>query len=196
MHYGNIIKVVGLATLAMGFATSAHAQNSPYQFYQEETAVAWQSESLYWTFDVDFTKTSANPLYNFTTFTNPRTGGTVNSYPLKIVSLGGCYEIRTTGATGSDVLLSVQNYNNVWTWLADDNGGNGQFFARVYIKPPAQYDLRISEYTNGNANDQITVIMRKVKANPGSTINSSSCRLLNQPYWQMDLNSGNPYNPQ
>lgn len=198
MHYGNIIKVVGLATLVMGFGTSAHAQASPYQFYQEEVAVNWQDESLWWNFDIDFTKTSVNPLFDFWTFTNPRSGGTVKSYPFKLVAaVGTCYEIHTTGAAGSDPMVSVKNYAGNWTWLADDNGGvSPQFFARFYIKPPAQYDLRISEYTNGNPNDQITVIVRKVKANPGATINSSSCRLSGAPYWQEDLNSGNPYNPQ
>ena len=93
-------------------------------------------------------------------------------------------------------MVSVQNFAGNWTWLADDLSGGPQFFARFYIKPAAQNDVRISQYTNGNPNDQITVYVRKVKANPGATINASSCRLLNRPYWQMDLNSGNPYNPQ
>lgn len=145
---------------------------------------------------MDFTKTSANPVYNFQTFTNTQSGGTVNYYPLKIIILGGCYEIHTTGAAGSDPIISVQNQAGTWTWLADDPGGAPQFYVRVYLNPPSQNEMRISAYRNGNAKDQITVAVRKVKANPGSTINSSSCRLLNKPYWQADLNSGNPYNPQ
>jgi len=195
MHYGNIMKVVGAATLALGFATSAHAQSSPGQFYQEEVATTYQSEALFWFFDVDFTKTSANPIDNFQTFPNPRSGGTVNYYPLRIVSLGGCYDIHTTGASGSDPIISVQNQAGTWTWLADDNAGSAQFWVRVYLKPAGTNELRISAYSNGNSNDQIQVYVKKVKADPGSTINSQSCRQSSMPYWQSDLNSGNPYNP-
>lgn len=44
MQYGNIIKVVGLVALAMGFAKSAHAQSFPGQFCQEVAPTApWQS---------------------------------------------------------------------------------------------------------------------------------------------------------
>ena len=60
MHYRNIMKAVGFATLAAGFATSVHAQSAPYQFYQEETAVNYGDEALFWFFDLDFTKTSGN----------------------------------------------------------------------------------------------------------------------------------------
>lgn len=191
MQYGNIMKLVGLATLAIGFATSAHAY--PYQFYQEETAVNYGDESLFWHFGLDFTATSANPANNFLTFTNPRSTLTVKYHPLSIVSLGGCYEIHTTGASGSDPIISVQNQAGTWTWLADDNGGNGQFWARVYLKPSGSNELRISQYSNGNTNDQLEVYVRKVKADPDSVITAHSCRLSGTPFWQYDQNSGNPY---
>lgn len=193
MKYGNIMQLVGAATLALGFATSAHAE---YLFYQEETAVNYGDESIFWFFDLDLTKTSANSAYNFPTFTNPRSGSTVKYYPLNLVSLGGCYDIHTTGASGSDPIISVQNQAGTWTWLADDNAGSAQFWVRVYIKPSAINELRISEYTNGNNNDQLQVDIKRVKADPGSTINGAqSCRQSGMPYWQYDLNSGNPYDP-
>lgn len=193
MHYRNIMKAVGFAALAAGFATNAHA--NPFQFYQEETAVNYGDEALYWSFDLDFTATSANPANNFFTFTNPRSGGTAKYYGLSIVSLGGCYDIHTTGASGSDPIISVQNQAGTWNWLADDNGGNGQFWARVYLKPSGANELRISEYSS-NSNNQLQVYVKKIKADPDSIINGAqSCRQSGMPFWQYDLKSGDPYNP-
>ena len=191
MHYGNFMKVIGLAALVAGFATTAHAY--PYQFYQEETAVNYGDEALFWHFGLDFTATSSNSGENFQTFTNPRSGGTVKYYPLSIVSLGGCYEIHTTGFSGSDPIVSVQNQSGTWNWLADDNAGSAQFWIRAYIKPSAQNEFRISEYSS-NSNNQLQVYVKKIKADPGETINGAqSCRQSGMPYWQYDLNSGNPY---
>jgi hypothetical protein len=199
MRLGNIAKMVGFAVMTAGFATTAFAQSSPYIYHEEDPAPNVGNISLFQHFAVDFTANSANSAYNMPTFPNPKaTSLIVRYFPYSIVaavSPGGCYEITSSGASGSDPLLSVQNNAGTWKALSDDNGGNLQITARVYVKPSARYEFRISEYASGNSNNQIQVYVKKLNlsAYSGSgTPPSSSCYIQGVPYWQSDLLSGNP----
>jgi hypothetical protein len=201
MKYGNIMKAVGAAVLAIGFAKPAHA--FPYLFYRERTAVNYGDVISNMDFDLDFTTTSANGGNQFLTFTNPRSNTYVKYFPLTIFA-AGCYEIQSAaGAQGADPIISVKNQSGTWNWLADDNAGYAQFRVRVYItssdpaiNSPEASGLAIAGYTYSNKNDVIDVWIKKIKANPGETVNGAqSCRQGGIPYWQSDLNSGNPYNP-
>lgn len=196
MHIGKYLKVAGLSAMA-SFGLSVSAFGQPYQHYQEKSAPNTGDMSVFHHYFLDFTTSSANPAYNWPTFTNPRNNSSVVRYaPHRItaaVSPGGCFEISSSAPMGSDILLSVQNNAGTWKFIADDNAGLGQFLARVYVKPSAQYEFRISEYSPGNNSNQPNIYVKKLKLNPGSSINSSSCRVSGIPYWQHDLNSGNPY---
>lgn len=206
MRHMNIGKAISLAALAAGFGTSAFGQVLPYESYQEQPAPTKQSAMAYFGYDLDFTKTSVNPNNNYQFFQNPRNPVQNVKYQPQIftaaVGSGACFEISSGSApAGSDLLLSVQNTAGNWVWLADDNAGGGQFRARLYIPAQAQYSVRISEYqtwvSEGQQNtlNQANISMIKVNADPGSTISASSCRQTGVPFWQPNLNSGNPYNP-
>jgi hypothetical protein len=190
----------GLAALTIGLVSTVSAQTVPHEFYHEKSLpISDQGDIFIHTYSLDFTKTSLNPSLNYETFPNPRnTSSIVKFFPHRLVaaaSPGACFEITSEGPAGADPIISVQNHAGVWAWLADDNQGGGQFRARIYIKPVGQYEFRISQYTPGNNNDQLGIRVRKIKANSGSAINATSCRLSGVPFWQNDLNSGNPYNP-
>jgi len=199
MHLGKITKMVGLVVMASGFATTAFSQAAPYLYHQEKSAPNTGDMSLFQHFAVDFTANSANPAYNLPTYPNPRFSTNIVRYFKHVivagVNPGGCYEITSSGAAGSDPIISAQNNSGTWNYLADDNNGSSQFRARVYIKPSAQYEFRISEYNSGNNNNQIQVYVKKLNlsAYPGSgNPTASMCYQLGVPYWQSDLNSGNP----
>jgi hypothetical protein len=199
MRHVNIRRAVSQSILAAGLATSAFAQIAPFHAYTEQPAPNKGETVNALQFDLDFTKTSLNPAINYPTFPNPKFPQRIVKYePYSFTASltpGGCFEMASVGPTGSDLLLSVQNQGGYWVWLADDNGGNGQFKARLYIKSGAKYTVRISQSTTPNNNDQNGILVRKINADPGSAITASSCRVPGVPFWQPDLNLGNPYNP-
>jgi len=202
----NIGSAIGLAALVAGMATTAFGQVAPYRSYQEQPAPNKQNAIAYFGYDLDFSKTSANPNNNYPFFPNPRNPVQNVKYMPQIFTAatgsGACFEIASTSTpAGSDLLLSVQNAAGNWVWLADDNAGAGQFRARMYIPAQAQYSVRISEYvtwvSEGQQNtlNQANIGGIKVNADPGSAITASSCRIAGMPFWQPNLNGGNPYNP-
>jgi hypothetical protein len=180
-------------------ATSAFAQVAPNSFYQEQPAPAKQSAMAYFSYDLDFTKTSINPAINYYTAPNPRAPGNIVKFRphtfVAAIGAGACFEISSSGPAGSDLILSVANQAGNYVWVADDNAGGGQFRARMYLPASAQYTVRISEYFSPNNNNQNAIGIIKVNADPGSAITASSCRTAGMPYWQPNLNAGNPYNP-
>jgi len=193
------MRAVGLSVLAAGLATTAFAQGGPFNTFSEYSAPNKGDLVHAFMYDLDFTKTSVNPAINYATFPNPKAPQfTVKFSPQffsTLIAPGSCYEIQTSGPVGSDLLLSVMNQAGTWVWLADDNDGNRQFRARMFIRSGAQYNVRISEYTSPNNNDQNGVAVRKFNLDPGAAITATSCRAAGVPYWQPDLNGGNPYNP-
>jgi len=206
MRHINISRAISLAALAAGLATSAFGQQSPYESYQEQPALHKQDALAYFGFDLDFTKKSANPNIDYPTFPNPRNTANIVRYkPYSLVAASGsgaCFEIfSNTAPAGSDLLLSVQNAANQWVFLADDNAGNGQFWARVYVTNGQGVTLRISEYVTRLANGQLNTLNQanigvvKVNADPGGAVTATSCHLSGKPFWQFNANSGNPYNP-
>jgi hypothetical protein len=206
MRHINISRAISLAALAAGLGTSAFGQVAPYESYQEQPAPNKQNPQAYFGFDLDFSKKSANPNIDYPSFSNPRNPvQNVRYMPYSLVAgsgSGACFEISSNSApAGSDLLLSVQNAAGNWVWLADDNAGNGQFFARIYVPNGSGAMVRISEYvtwiSEGQQNtvNQANIGVVKVNADPGSAVTASSCRLSGKPFWQSNLNSGNPYNP-
>jgi hypothetical protein len=194
----NIIRAVSLAVLAAGWAASASAQGGPFNTFSEYVAPNKGNLVHAFMYDLDFTKTSVNPAINYATFPNPKAPQFIVKFSPQFFSTqvapGSCYEIQSSGPVGSDLILSVLNQAGNWVWLADDNDGNRQFRARVYIKSGAQYNVRISEYSPNN-NDQNGIAVRKFNLDPGDVITATSCRSAGVPFWQPDLNGGNPYNP-
>jgi hypothetical protein len=206
MRHINISSAISLAALAAGLGTSAFGQVAPYQSYQEQPAPNKQNPQAYFGFALDFSKKSANPNIDYPSFPNPRnTVQNVRYMPYSLVAgsgSGACFEISSNSApAGSDLLLSVQNAANNWVFLADDNAGNGQFWARIYVPNGHGVTVRISEYltwiSEGQQNtvNQANIGVVKVNADPGSAVTASSCRVSGKPFWQPTLNSGNPYNP-
>jgi hypothetical protein len=199
MYSINFKRAISLSALAVGLATSAFGQIAPVLSYMDEPVTAKGQTYLTLRPDLDFTKTSANPAADFPTFPNPRNpGNIVKYYTLNLVAAqfpGGCFEIASFGPAGSDVILSVQNQAGTWKWLADDNSGGGQFRARIYLPDNASYLARISEYSSPNNNNTNSIDFMKVNRDGGSAITATSCRATGMPFWQPNLNSGNPFNP-
>ena len=206
MRHINISRAISLAALAAGLGTSAFGQVAPYESYQEQPAPNKQNPQAYFGFDLDFSKKSANPNIDYPSFPNPRNPvQNVRYMPYSLVSSvgsGACFEIFSNSApAGSDLLLSVQNAAGNWVWLADDDAGNGQFWARIFVPANSGQTVRISEYvtwiSEGQQNtlNQANIGVVKVNADPGSAVTASSCRVSGRPFWQSGLNSGNPYNP-
>lgn len=195
----NFTNAVGISVLAAGLAASAFGQAGPYKFTAEYLGLNKGDLLAGLQYDLDFTKTSVNPALNYPTFTNPRDARfTVKFHPHFFstqVGPGSCYEIQSSGPAGSDLLLSVQNAAGAFVWLADDNNGGGQFRARLYVRPGAQTITRISEFTSPNNLNQNGIIVRKFNLDPGIAITPTSCRAAGVPFWQIDVNGGNPLNP-
>lgn len=199
MHFKKIGKAIRLATLAAGLATTAFAQVGPYNFFSENPAPNKGDVMQGIQYDLDFTKISINPAINYSTFPNPKAPQNIVKFSPQFffsnIAPGACYEINSAGPAGSDLILSVMNQAGNWVWLADDNAGGGQFRARLFIKPGAQQVIRISEYASPNNNNQNGIIIRKLNLDPGAAITAISCRQAGTPFWQRDLNLGNPFNP-
>jgi hypothetical protein len=195
----NIRKAVSLSALTAGLVTSAFGQAGPFNFFQEQLAPIKGNLMHAFQYDLDFTKVSINPAINYATFPNPNAPQFIVKFSPQFfasnIAPGACYEIQSSGPVGSDLLLSVLNQAGNWVWLADDNDGNGQFRARLFIKSGAQQNVRISEYASPNNNNQNGIVVRKFFLDPGSVITATSCRAVGVPFWQMDLNLGNPFNP-
>lgn len=199
MYSINFTRAIGLSALAVGLATSAFGQVSPNSFYQEQAAPNKQNAMAYFTYDLDFTKTSVNPAINYFTAPNPRSPANIVKFRphtfVAAIGPGACFEISSSGPAGSDLILSVENQAGNFVWVADDNAGGGQFRARLYMNGSAQYTVRISEYFSPNNNNQNAINIIKVNADPGAAITAASCRVNGMPFWQYNLNAGNPYNP-
>jgi hypothetical protein len=202
MLHADIRIALGLSALAVGLATSAFGQVAPpgpYQFYSENPAPNKGNLAGGQQYDLDFTKKSLDPAIDYPTFPNPKAPQNIVKYQDHFfaanVGLGACFEIASSGPAGSDLVVSAQNQAGTHVWLADDNNGNGQFRLRFFIKAGAQYHVRVHEYSSPNNNNRDGIIVRKFNLDPGAAITATSCRAAGVPYWQFDLNGGNPYNP-
>ena len=200
MSHVDLRRAVSLWVLAAGLGTSAFAQSQPFEFFHEELAPNKGDVHWYYQYDLDFTKTSANPALNYPTFPNPKAPGSIVKFQthsfMPGIGTGSCVEIESFGPLASDLVLSVTNQAGTWKALADDNvAGTHHFKARLFLKFAVSYTVRIHEYSS-NPNNQNTISVKKINLNPGSAINATSCRVAGLPFWQSDLNLGNPYNPQ
>jgi hypothetical protein len=199
MHPSKIMKAVGLSVLAAGLASTAFGQAGPYQLFSEAPAPNKGDMSAGLQYDLDFTKKSFNPALDYPTFPNPKAPQNIVKFKphffFENQAPGACFEIQSTGPVGSDLVVSAMNQAGTYVWLADDNAGNRQFRLRFFIKSGAQYHLRVHEYVSPNNNDQNGMVLRKLNLDPGAAITATSCRAAGVPYWQIDLNGGNPFNP-
>lgn len=199
MSFRNMRNAVGVSVLAAGMAASAFGQFTPIEFYREQAAPNKGDMAMHHNYNLDFTTNSANPAFNYFTFPNPKAPGFIVKYQshtfVSAFAPGACFEIVSSGPNGADVILSVFNQAGAWTWLADDNAGNRQFRARIFLPGFAQYAVRISEYSPNNPNNQTHINVRKYNLDGGAAITATSCRLNGVPFWQPNLNGGNPYNP-
>lgn len=183
-----------LKTLAGAILFSAGlAAAQPFNYsYQYNQAPGWGDMFFYHNFDIDFSKSSsAFPSRNFPTWTAPN-GHSVEYFSFYPKGSPGCFEITSELTSGVDPILYIQNASGTWVTFADDNAGNAQFRARVYMYSHEDRNLRISPYYNSDTNIQVFLTVKSIKANPGSTINSQSCRQSGMPYQEQNLNGGNP----
>jgi hypothetical protein len=199
MRHLNIRRAVSLSVLAAGLAASAFGQAGPYKLYSESLAPNKGDMANGLQYDLDFTKTSLNPALNYPTFPNPKAPQNIVKFHPHFffinIAPGACFEIQSSGPVGSDILISGRNQAGNYVWLADNNDGNGQFRVRIFIKSGAQNHVRIHEAKSPNNNNQNGIVVRKLNRDPGAAITATSCRAVGVPFWQSDLNFGNPYNP-
>jgi hypothetical protein len=192
-------KAIGLSALAVGLATSAFGQTGPYQFFSQYLAPNKGDLVSFQQYDLDFTKKSLDPALDYPTFPNPRAPQNIVKFQPHFFAVnfgfGSCFEIISTGPAGSDLAVSALNQSANYVWLADDNYGGGQFRLRFFIKAGPQFHVRVHEYASPNNNNRSNIIVRQLNLDPGAAITATSCRAAGLPYWQYDLNAGNPYNP-